>query len=167
MKVGRHRKAQTLAITDATLSEVAKLAELLVAPVITTVMGKGIIPEEHPLCMGIMGMHGKEPARRALLESDVILAIGTRFSDRTIPHANEIPMTTKIIHLDIDSIEAGKNPRTKVRLVGDAKKGEAAAVRLHGDPGGPGVERVLEELLHDGRRPLDDLAGGDAAGDLG
>ncbi|HTY47072.1 MAG TPA: biosynthetic-type acetolactate synthase large subunit [Methanomassiliicoccales archaeon] len=103
--------------------EVAKLAELLMGPVVTTIMGKGIIPEEHPLCMGMLGMHGREAARKALLEADVILAIGTRFSDRTIPHANEIPMTTKIIHLDIDSIEAGKNPRTKVRLVGDAKRG--------------------------------------------
>ncbi|MDD1770552.1 MAG: biosynthetic-type acetolactate synthase large subunit [Methanomassiliicoccales archaeon] len=130
--------------------EVAKLAELLVAPVITTVMGKGIIPEEHPLCMGIMGMHGKEPARRALLESDVILAIGTRFSDRTIPHANEIPMTTKIIHLDIDSIEAGKNPRTKVRLVGDAKKGLQQLIKGvgKGRPDTPWAKRV--KALRDG-----------------
>jgi acetolactate synthase-1/2/3 large subunit len=103
-------------------SEVAKLAELLMAPVTTTIMGKGIIPEEHPLCMGLLGMHGREASRKAILESDVILAIGTRFSDRTIPHANEIPMTTKIIHIDIDPVEAGKNPRTKVRLIGDAKK---------------------------------------------
>ncbi|MCX6652837.1 MAG: biosynthetic-type acetolactate synthase large subunit [Methanomassiliicoccales archaeon] len=103
-------------------SEVAKLAELLMAPVTTTIMGKGIIPEDHPLCMGLLGMHGREASRKAILESDVILAIGTRFSDRTIPHANEIPMTTKIIHIDIDPVEAGKNPRTKVRLIGDAKK---------------------------------------------
>ena len=102
--------------------EVARLAELLIAPVVTSIMGKGIIPEEHPLCLGILGMHGREVSRRALLEADVILAVGTRFSDRTITNANEIPLTTKIIHLDIDPIEAGKGQRTKVRLVGDAKK---------------------------------------------
>ena len=102
--------------------EVAMLAELLLAPVVTTIMGKGIIPEEHPLCMGLLGMHGREVSRKALLEADVILAIGTRFSDRTVPNANEIPMVTKIIHIDIDPIEAGKNPRTKVRMIGDAKK---------------------------------------------
>ncbi|MGD1060444.1 MAG: biosynthetic-type acetolactate synthase large subunit [Methanomassiliicoccales archaeon] len=126
--------------------EVAKLAELLVAPVITTVMGKGIIPEEHPLCMGIMGMHGKEASRRALLESDVILAIGTRFSDRTIPNANEISLSTKIIHLDIDPIEAGKNPRTKVRLVGDAKKGLQLLIKGvgKGRPETPWAKRVKD-----------------------
>ncbi len=129
--------------------EVAKTAELLVAPVTTTVMGKGIIPEDHPLSMGILGMHGKEAARRALLESDVILAIGTRFSDRTIPHANEIPMRTKIIHLDIDSIEAGKNPRTKVRLVGDAKKGLQQLIKGigKGKPESPWAKRVKD--LHE------------------
>ncbi|MDD1747063.1 MAG: biosynthetic-type acetolactate synthase large subunit [Methanomassiliicoccales archaeon] len=102
--------------------EVTRLAEMMLMPVITTIMGKGIIPEIHPLSTGILGMHGKEASRRALLEADLILAVGTRFSDRTIPNANEIPMATKIIHIDIDPIEAGKDPRTKVRLVGDAKK---------------------------------------------
>jgi acetolactate synthase-1/2/3 large subunit len=109
--------------------EVAKLAELLIAPVVTSIMGKGIIPEEHPLCLGILGMHGREVSRRALLEADVILAIGTRFSDRTLTNQNEIPMTTKIIHLDIDPIEAGKGQRTKVRLVGDAKKALQQMIR--------------------------------------
>ncbi|MCU0861679.1 MAG: thiamine pyrophosphate-binding protein, partial [Methanomassiliicoccales archaeon] len=102
--------------------EVTRLAELMLMPVITTIMGKGIIPEEHPLSTGILGMHGRECSRKALLEADIILAVGTRFSDRTVPNANEIPMTTKIVHIDIDPIEAGKNPRTKVRLVGDAKR---------------------------------------------
>ncbi len=109
--------------------EVAKLAELLIAPVVTSIMGKGIIPEEHPLCLGILGMHGREVSRRALLEADVILAVGTRFSDRTLTNQNEIPLSTKIIHLDIDPIEAGKGQRTKVRLVGDAKKALQQMIR--------------------------------------
>ncbi|HEY3419708.1 MAG TPA: biosynthetic-type acetolactate synthase large subunit [Methanomassiliicoccales archaeon] len=103
--------------------EVMKLAEMLMAPVATTMMGKGIIPEMHPLCMGMIGMHGRETARRAFLECDVMFAIGARFSDRSSGLSSDLPETVKIIHLDIDPMEAGKNHRTKVRLVGDAKKG--------------------------------------------
>ena len=96
------------------------LAEMLLAPVATTLMGKGSIPEEHPLCLGMLGMHGRESARRAMRESDVILAVGTRFSDRTIPTCSEIPSGTRIVQVDIDSIEARRNPRTTAGLVGDA-----------------------------------------------
>ncbi|MBN1109864.1 MAG: biosynthetic-type acetolactate synthase large subunit [Methanomassiliicoccales archaeon] len=104
-------------------SEVQRLAEILMAPVITTIMAKAIIPEDHPLSLGMLGMHGRECSRRALLEADVILAIGARFSDRTIGFDSEMSKETKVVHLDIDPMEAGKNPRTKVRLVGDARKG--------------------------------------------
>ncbi len=102
--------------------EVAGLAEMLLAPVITTLMGKGIMPEEHPLCLGMLGMHGRESARNALMESDLVLAVGTRFSDRTIPNPNDLPLSTRIIHIDVDPVEARRNPRTKVALVGDAKQ---------------------------------------------
>jgi acetolactate synthase-1/2/3 large subunit len=104
-------------------SEVQRLAEILLAPVITTIMAKAIIPEDHPLSLGMLGMHGRECSRRALLEADVIFAIGARFSDRTIGFDSEMSKETKVVHLDIDPMEAGKNPRTKVRLVGDARKG--------------------------------------------
>ncbi len=102
--------------------EVVRLAEMLMAPVTTTIMAKGVIPENHPLSLGIIGMHGKESARKAFLEADVILAVGTRFSDRSSGAQSELPMSTKIIHVDIDPGEAGKSARTQVRMVGDAKK---------------------------------------------
>ncbi len=102
--------------------EVTRLAEMLMAPVATTIMAKGIIPEYHPLAIGIIGMHGREIDRRAFLEADVILAVGTRFSDRSAGNQSELPISTKIIHIDIDPGEAGKSARTQVRLVGDAKK---------------------------------------------
>ena len=102
--------------------EVVHLAEMLMAPVATTIMAKGVIPENHPLSLGIIGMHGKESARKAFLEADVILAVGTRFSDRSSGAQSELPMATKIIHVDIDPGEAGKSARTQVRMVGDAKK---------------------------------------------
>ena len=102
--------------------EVLKLAEMLMAPVATTMMGKGIIPETHPLSMGMLGMHGREISRKAFLECDVMVAIGARFSDRSSGLPSELPETTKIIHIDIDPMEAGKNSRTRVRIVADAKK---------------------------------------------
>jgi acetolactate synthase I/II/III large subunit len=102
--------------------EVAKISEMLMAPVATTMMGKGIIPEEHPLALGMLGMHGREIARKAFLECDVMIVVGARFSDRSSGLPSELPETTKIIHIDIDPMEAGKNSRTKVRIIGDAKK---------------------------------------------
>jgi len=72
--------------------------------------------------MGMLGMHGREISRRAFLECDVMVAIGARFSDRSSGLPSELPESTKIIHIDIDPMEAGKNPRTKVRIIGDAKK---------------------------------------------
>ncbi len=102
--------------------EVLRLAEMLMAPVTTTIMAKGTIPEDHPLSLGIIGMHGRESARQAFIEADVILAVGTRFSDRSASGQSELPMSTKIIQIDIDPGEAGKSARTQVRLVGDAKK---------------------------------------------
>lgn len=103
-------------------SEVRKLCEMLMAPVATTMMGKGIIPEDHPLAMGMLGMHGREISRRAFLECDVMVAIGARFSDRSSGLPSELPDTTKIIHIDIDPMEAGKNSRTRVRIIGDARR---------------------------------------------
>ncbi|NLI73197.1 MAG: acetolactate synthase, large subunit, biosynthetic type, partial [Euryarchaeota archaeon] len=102
--------------------EVLRLAEMLLAPVVTTIMAKGAIPEDHPLSLGIIGMHGRECARQAFVEADVILAVGTRFSDRSASGQSELPMSTKLIQIDIDPGEAGKSARTQVRLVGDAKK---------------------------------------------
>ncbi len=103
--------------------EVLQLAEMLMAPVTTTIMAKGVIPEDHPLSLGMIGMHGREAARKAFMEADVILAVGTRFSDRSSGAQSELPMSTKLIHIDIDPGEAGKSARTQVRMVGDAKKG--------------------------------------------
>ncbi|HHT75264.1 MAG TPA: biosynthetic-type acetolactate synthase large subunit [Euryarchaeota archaeon] len=110
-------------------SEVLRLAEMLMAPVATTIMAKGAIPEDHPLSLGIIGMHGKESARQAFVETDVILAVGTRFSDRSASGQSELPMTTKIIQIDIDPGEASKSARTQVRLVGDAKKALSLLIR--------------------------------------
>ena len=101
--------------------EVLKLAETIPAFVVTTLMGKGAIPETHPLCLGFIGMHGTKYGNYAIMEADLIIAIGCRFSDRTVGRFSEFAPEAKIIHIDIDPAEIGKNVRVDVPIVGDAK----------------------------------------------
>jgi acetolactate synthase-1/2/3 large subunit len=100
--------------------EITQLAEILTAPIATTLMAKGSIPENHPLVLGVCGMHGKQVANYALNNCDVLLAIGTRFSDRVTGKLSEFGTKTKVVHVDIDSSEIGKNVKGRVGLVGDA-----------------------------------------------
>ena len=102
--------------------ELVKLAELLSAPVVTSLMGKGAIPEDHPLSLGMIGMHGKAYANYAVVECDVLLAIGTRFSDRTTGKFDEFAKGAYKIHVDIDSAEINKNVNIDLPIIGDAKE---------------------------------------------
>jgi acetolactate synthase-1/2/3 large subunit len=102
--------------------EVLKISQMLMAPIVTTIMGKGAVPEDHPLCLGVIGMHGRECARVAFAECDLVLAVGTRFSDRSAGNQNVLGDDTRIIHVDIDSGELGKTSNSLVKIVGDAKK---------------------------------------------
>lgn len=102
--------------------ELVGLAELLVAPVCTTLMGKGSIPEDHVLSVGMNGMHGTMASNRLINEADVLLAVGVRFSDRTTGKLDDFCKDTKIVHVDIDSAEIGKNLRPFVSVIGDAKR---------------------------------------------
>jgi acetolactate synthase-1/2/3 large subunit len=97
-----------------------KLAKLLTMPVATSIMGKGSIPEDHPLSIGIVGMHGRE-ANKLIPEADVLLAIGLRFSDRTVCVLDQFCPDAEIIHIDIDSAEIGKNIDVDVPIVADAR----------------------------------------------
>ncbi len=101
--------------------EVLELAEKIPAFVVTTLMGKGAIPEEHPLCLGFIGMHGTKYGNLAVMDADLIIAVGCRFSDRTVGRFDEFAPNAKIIHIDIDPAEIGKNVRVDVPIVGDAK----------------------------------------------
>jgi acetolactate synthase-1/2/3 large subunit len=84
-------------------------------------MGKGAFPEDHPLALGMAGMHGTKAANYALTECDVLLAVGCRFSDRTTGDPSGFAPEAKIIHIDIDPAEIGKNIPVDVPIVGDAK----------------------------------------------
>lgn len=120
------------------------LAERMQIPVVTTLMGKGAIAETHPLSLGMLGMHGTPQANLAVSDADVILALGTRFSDRSTGNRETFGAGAKIIHVDIDRAEFGKNIAAEVTLLGDA--GDVLAVfndRMPGESTHPEwIERI-------------------------
>lgn len=101
--------------------EALALAETLWMPMVTTLPGKNCVPNNHPLFMGPAGMHGRVEADAAIINSDLVVAVGTRFSDRTVGDFKEFQRGRKIIHIDIDRSEIGKNVKPTVGIVGDAK----------------------------------------------
>jgi acetolactate synthase-1/2/3 large subunit len=102
--------------------QLQELAELLLAPVGTSLMGKGCFPENHPLSLGLVGMHGAKEANKIVMESDVLLAIGIRFSDRTTGKLDGFCPDTKVIHIDIDATEIGKNRCVDLAIISSADK---------------------------------------------
>jgi acetolactate synthase-1/2/3 large subunit len=108
-------------IADASLQFKA-IAELLVAPVITTLQGKGTFPEDHPLSVGPIGMHGRAEANKLVGECDVLLAVGVRFSDRSTGNFSEFAPDAKIIHIDADPTEFNKNKLVTLCILGDANR---------------------------------------------
>ena len=110
-------------------SELLSLAETIMAPVTTTLMGKGAFPDTHPLSIGMPGMHGTKYANYAIQESDLVIAVGARFGDRVTGKLESFAPNAKIIHIDIDPAEIGKNARVDIPVVGDAR---AALSRLTG-----------------------------------
>ncbi len=101
--------------------ELRSLAETILAPVTTTLMGMGAFPSDHPLSVGMLGMHGTRSANYAIQESDLIIAIGVRFDDRVTGKISAFAPNAKIIHIDIDPAEISKNVRVDIPIVGDAK----------------------------------------------
>lgn len=101
--------------------ELRYLAETLNAPVTTTLLGKGVFPETHPLSLGMLGMHGTAYANKAMIECDLLINIGSRFDDRIIGRPDKFCQDARIIHIDIDPAEAGKMIQPDVMIVGDAK----------------------------------------------
>ncbi|MDH2899941.1 MAG: thiamine pyrophosphate-binding protein [archaeon] len=104
-------------------SEVQKLAELIGAPVVTTLTAKGIIPENHPLCLGCVGRQGHRPsANRALGEADLVIALGTKFAQVSTNNWTLIDeMKTRLVHVDIDPSELSKIYKEQVSIFADVK----------------------------------------------
>lgn len=101
--------------------EVKELAEKCQIPVITTLMGLGALAEDHPLYVGMVGLHGLPAANLVLQECDLLLSLGVRFDDRVTSNIEKFAPNAQIIHIDIDPAEIGKNVRVDLPLVGDIK----------------------------------------------
>jgi acetolactate synthase I/II/III large subunit len=118
------------AITANAWQEVRLLAEQGNLPTTTTVMGKGAFDELHPLSLGMLGMHGTAYANYAMHYSDLIIAVGARFDDRVTGKLSAFAPFAKVVHLDIDPAEIGKNRKVDYPVLGDAKRA-LAALLLH------------------------------------
>ncbi|MEO0534242.1 MAG: biosynthetic-type acetolactate synthase large subunit [Cyanobacteria bacterium P01_A01_bin.123] len=110
------------AITAGAHHEIHRLAEYFNIPVTTTLMGKGAFDEHHPLSVGMLGMHGTAYANFAVSECDLLIAVGARFDDRVTGKLDEFASHAKVIHIDIDPAEVGKNRAPKVPIVGDVRR---------------------------------------------
>ena len=107
-------------ISNAT-EELVELSRLINAPIMTSLLGKGVIDENNDLSLGMLGMHGRKVANDSINKSDLLIAVGTRFSDRTTGKISDFAPNTKVIHIDIDPAEIGKNIEVDLPIVGDAK----------------------------------------------
>ncbi|MDJ0897665.1 MAG: biosynthetic-type acetolactate synthase large subunit [Xenococcus sp. MO_188.B8] len=102
-------------------AQIQELAERFNLPVTTTLMGLGAFDEHHPLSVGMLGMHGTAYANFAVSECDLLIAVGARFDDRVTGKLDEFASTAKVIHIDIDPAEVGKNRSPEVPIVGDVR----------------------------------------------
>lgn len=102
-------------------AELLELAELVGAPVVTTLMARGAFPDSNPLNLGMPGMHGTVPAVLAIQESDLLVSLGARFDDRVTGKPSEFAPNAKVVHVDIDPAEISKIRLADVPIVGDAK----------------------------------------------
>lgn len=103
-------------------AELVEFAEIIMAPVTTTLMGISSIPTEHPLYVGMLGMHGCKYANYAIQESDLIIAVGARFDDRVTGKIESFAPNARVIHIDVDPAEISKNVKVHIPIVGDAKQ---------------------------------------------
>ena len=110
------------AIAAGAHTELMELVEHFYIPVTTTLMGKGVFDESHPLALGMLGMHGTAYANFAVSECDLLIALGTRFDDRVASQREQFAPHAKVIHIDIDPAEVGKNRTTDVPIVGDVRE---------------------------------------------
>ena len=99
-------------------------------PVVTTVMGRGAIPTNHPLFIGNLGMHGAYAANMAVSNCDVLFSIGTRFNDRITGKLHEFAPNAQIIHIDIDTASISRNIHVDIPIVADAREALTKSFRI-------------------------------------
>jgi acetolactate synthase-1/2/3 large subunit len=108
-------------IMSGAMQELRELAEVAGVPVALTLLGKGAMPEDHPLVLGMMGMHGEAACNRAIQDADLLIALGMRFDDRVTGNLKTYAKNAKKIHVDIDPSEINKNVRVDVGISGDLR----------------------------------------------
>ena len=108
--------------------ELLELAQLLGAPVVTTLMARGAFPDTHPLHLGMPGMHGTVAAVTGLQKADLLITLGARFDDRVTGKLSTFAVNAKVIHADVDPAEIGKNRFADVAVLGDLKHTIAALI---------------------------------------
>ena len=123
-------------------------AESLRLPVAPTLMGLGGFPSSHPLCLGMLGMHGTYAANMAVAESDLLVALGVRFDDRVTGKLATFAPQASVIHVDIDPANIGKNIMPALALTGDVKQALAQFLSLAEDHGDERLQRSIN-----GREP--------------
>ncbi|AMP20042.1 hypothetical protein AZF37_01605 [endosymbiont 'TC1' of Trimyema compressum] len=124
------------------------MAEKLKSPVIYSLMGKGVLDDNHPLNIGMVGMHGTGAANYAVHHCDLLFAIGVRFDDRQTGDENFFAKSARIIHLDIDRKEFSKNIRADVALYDDSALGLFKLLRVikreDFEPQNPWIDQISE-----------------------
>jgi acetolactate synthase I/II/III large subunit len=134
------------AIASGAHLEVQELAEMFQIPVTTTLMGKGVFDENHPLSVKMLGMHGTAYANFAVTECDLLIAVGARFDDRVTGKLDEFASRAKVIHIDIDPAEVGKNRPPDVPIVGDVRNVLIDLLRRCRETGAVNSDRTQEWL---------------------
>ncbi len=130
-------------------NELVALSELLMAPTANTLMGKGAFPNDHQLSLGLCGMHGSKASNVLVPKADVLLVVGSRFSDRTTAKIADFNPGGKIIHIDIDRSEVDKNVEAVTKVIGDAKlalAGLYTRVKALQAKGNPAWSKRVEEF---------------------
>ncbi|ADG74067.1 acetolactate synthase, large subunit, biosynthetic type [Cellulomonas flavigena DSM 20109] len=127
-----------------------RLTDLSGAPVVTTLMARGALPDSHPQNLGMPGMHGTVAAVAALQKADLVVALGARFDDRVTGKLSSFAPNATVVHADIDPAEIGKNKRADVPIVGDLREVIADLLpeleREHGQHGRPDLEAWWQQL---------------------
>ncbi len=120
--------------------ELLKIAEKMQIPVTTTLMGLGAFPGDHPLAIGMLGMHGSRYANYAISECDLMLAAGVRFDDRVTSKLATFAPHAQVVHMDIDAAEIGKNVEAHIPIIGNVKQSLQAIWEALGDQQSSGSE---------------------------
>lgn len=127
--------------------ELLFIAETLQAPAVISLTAKGVFPEDNPLCLGLAGLHGSRAANMALSESDLIFCAGARFADRLTGESGSFAPNAKVVHIDIDPAEIGKNRNADIPIVGDARTVLAAVgEELRKDAPEPKTQKWLAQI---------------------